>query len=73
MVVNSRFTDVKYVTLLLQNITAGQSYILRSHFRKYILLGYIHTSRPRVTMPGCPFLSLPVTPCPALSNCKAKG
>ena len=56
MVVNSRFTDVNYVTLLLHNKTAGQSYILRSHFRKYILLGSTGTTAPQFSNGGCSFL-----------------
>ncbi len=39
----SDFYNVTFVTL---TITAGQSYIIRSHFRKYILLG--STARPRL-------------------------
>ena len=56
MVVNSRFIDVKYVTLLLHNITAGQSCIQRSHFRKYILLGSTGTHAYRFNNGGSAFL-----------------
>jgi hypothetical protein len=50
----SRFYNVNYVTLLLQNITAGQSYILRSHFRKYILLGIIPSPAYKLSNGGYP-------------------
>ena len=43
MVVNSRFYNVNYVTLLLHNKTAGQRLDHSFHFRKYILLGSIYT------------------------------
>jgi len=52
----SRFYNVNYVTLLLHNITAGQSYIQRSHFRKYILLGSNRHTPAQFSNGGCPFL-----------------
>ena len=64
MVVNSRFTDVNYVTLLLHNKTAGQSYILRSHFRKYILLGSTAPLPAQFNNGGCPLLACLPCPCP---------
>ena len=40
------YSDFYNVTFVTPTITAGQSYITRSHFRKYILLG--STARPRL-------------------------
>ena len=46
----SDFYNVTFVTL---TITAGQSYIMGSHFRKYILLGSTGTHAPQFNKGGC--------------------
>ena len=56
------YSDFYNVTFVTPTITAGQSYIMGSHFRKYILLGSIYIHADNFTMGGCPFL--PCLPCP---------
>ena len=58
----SDFYNVTFVTL---TITAGQSYIMGSHFRKYILLGYIYRPCKRLSIGGSCF--------PSKSNRMVKG
>ena len=53
MDVNSDFYNVTFVT---PTITAGQSYIMGSHFRKYILLGSTGTHAYRFNNGGSAFL-----------------
>jgi hypothetical protein len=58
MTVNSRFTNVSYITVY---ITAGQRLDRSFHFSKYFLLGYIYYRAKEFSIGGlaCPAFGLP--------------
>jgi hypothetical protein len=53
MTVNSRFTNVTFITVY---ITAGQRLDRSFNFSKYFLLGSIHTTAVGFNKGGCLFL-----------------